>query len=90
MSQIASQSMNIAEIRELAKRFTSVQIDTCIQLVIENKENPCYSGNEAEKIMNVLAKANFVSEQMDKGMSLANSTRELGKRIRAVQGGGHD
>ncbi|MGD9385744.1 MAG: hypothetical protein PVF28_04260 [Thioalkalispiraceae bacterium] len=80
------QAMHIAEIRDLAKRFDANTIEKCMQLALENKDNPCYSGGELEEVMNVLAKASFVKEQTDEGMSLAEAIRELGKRIRAVQG----
>ena len=80
-----NQSMNITEIRSLASRFSTEAIETCIQLAIENKENPCYSANELEDIMNVLAKASFVRGLMEQGKSLVEAIRELGKRIRSVQ-----
>lgn len=86
MSQIASQSMNISEIRDLANSFSSDAIDKCIQLAMENKENPCYSGIELEDAMNILVKANFIKGQMEQGMSMAHAIRDLGKRIRSVQG----
>jgi hypothetical protein len=80
------QSINIREIRDVANRFDTNSIESCIQLAMENKENPCYSAFELEDAMNVLAKANFVKSQMEQGMSLAEAIRDLGKRIRSVQG----
>jgi len=79
--------IHIAEIRELAKRFSADQIEHCMELVLQHQENPCFSDEEAEEVMNVLAKAEFVKEQMDKGSTLAEAMRELGRRIRAAQGG---
>lgn len=86
MKQTSQQSMHISEIRDLANRFSSEAIEKCIQLAMENKENPCYSAIELEDAMNVLAKANFVKSQMEQGMSLAEAIRDLGNRIRSVQG----
>ena len=79
------QTINISEIRDLADRFDADSIEACIQLAMENKENPCYANDELEEIMNVLTKANFVRSQMEQGMNLADAIRELGKRIRSLQ-----
>lgn len=81
------QSINMREIRNVANRFDADSIDSCIQLAIENKENPCYPNDELEEVMNVLAKANFVRNQMEQGINLTAAIRELGQRIRSVQGG---
>lgn len=81
------QSINMREIRDVANRFDADSIDSCIQLAIENKENPCYPNDELEEVMNILAKANFVRNQMEQGINLTAAIRELGKRIRSVQGG---
>lgn len=80
------QSINIREIRDVANRFDTNSIESCIQLAMENKENPCYPNDELEEAMNTLAKANFVRGQMEQGMSLSVAIRELGKRIRSIQG----
>jgi len=79
------QSLNIKAIREIARDFDFDTIESCMQLAIMNKENPCYSKDETEEAVNILAKASFVRGQMNKGLSLSESVRELGKRIRAVQ-----
>ena len=76
----------ITEIRELAKQFNAGAIEECIELALQNRENPCYSRGEQEDIMNVLAKVNFVKVQMQRGLSLAQAMRELGKRMRVIQG----
>ena len=79
------QSINIKEIRELASRFEVNMIDQCMQLALENKDNPCYSGGDSEQIISVLAKTNFIQKLMQQGLSLSNAMRELGKRIRMLQ-----
>lgn len=79
-------SLHIAEIRELARRYDADSIEQCMELALQNQPNPCYGAGDLEEVMNVLAKANFVSEQTEKGMTIAEAIRELGKRIRAVQG----
>ena len=80
--------IHIAEIRELAKRFSADQIENCMELVLQHQDNPCFDKEEAEEAMNVLAKAEFVKAQMEQGSTLAEAMRELGRRIRAAQGEG--
>lgn len=80
-----NQAMHIPEIRDLSKRFDAGAIEQCIELVLQNKLNPCYSAGGQEEVMNVLAKANFVTEQIEQGKTLAEAIRELGKRIRLIQ-----
>ena len=79
------QSFYIREIRDVANRFDSDSINSCIQLAMDNKENPCYASDELENAMSILAKASFVRGQMEQGVSLALAIRELGKRIRLLQ-----
>jgi len=81
-------SMHIEEIRELAKRFSAESLDKCMQKVIHGQANECFNDGEVEDVMNVLAKAEFVKSQVNKGMSLSQAIRELGRRIRAAQGSG--
>lgn len=83
-------SNQIQDVRDLAKRFNPQAIDQCMQLALEEKANPCYSANEIEDVMNVLAKASFVSGYMQKGHSMSEAIRELGKRIRSLQGNNND
>ena len=79
------QSINIREIRDVANRFDADSIEICIQLAMENKENPCYPNDELEEIMNVLAKSLFVKRQMEQGKTSAEAIRVLGQRIRTLQ-----
>jgi hypothetical protein len=82
------QQLPLAEIRELARRFTPEQIEACIQAELEDKDNPCYQDPDIMNVVNVLAKAEFVRKQMEAGKSLPEAIRELGRRIRAAQGKG--
>ena len=61
-----------------------------MQLALKNKANPCYVNNELEEVMNILAKANFVRSQVEQGNTLALAMRELGKRMRFIQGTEHE
>ena len=90
MTQLNQQSLNIKEIRDIANSFDTVSIESCMQLAMENKANPCFENTELEDVMNILAKANFVRSQVEQGMSLAVAMRELGKRMRFVQGTEHE
>lgn len=73
------------EIRDLANRFDANSIESCIQLAMENKKNPCYTTGETEEVISVLAKTSFVQTLMQQGLSIAEAVRELGKRIRKIQ-----
>ena len=79
------QSINMREIRNVANGFDADTIETCIQLAMKNKDNPCYPNDELEETINVLAKGLFIRSQMEQGLSLAHAARELGKRIRSLQ-----
>lgn len=78
-------SLHIAEIRALAKRYDAGSIEHCMELALANKANPCYLADEADEVVNVLAKTGFVLELIQQGKTLNEAIRELGKRIRAMQ-----
>lgn len=83
------QDMHIAEIRELARRYSPDQLEECINRQLSEGDNPCdEQGGSTEEIINVLAKAEFVRARINEGMSLGEAIRELGRRIRAAQGEG--
>ena len=81
------QDIDIKEIRDLAKRFTPEEIETCIQQQLQEGTNICEVSGPTEYVIGELAKAEFVKELMGKGMSLTDAVRELAKRIRLVQKG---
>jgi uncharacterized protein YoaH (UPF0181 family) len=78
-------SIDIKEIKEIAKRFSPEQIEGCITQQIDTGENVCLTDESAEKIINELAKAQFIREMMENGMSLADALRELAGRMRQIQ-----
>jgi hypothetical protein len=78
-------SIDIKEIKEIAKRFSPEQIDGCITQQIDTGENVCLMDESAEKIINELAKAQFIRKMMENGMSLADALRELANRMRQIQ-----
>lgn len=77
--------IDIAEIRELASRFTTQDLELCINQQIMEGQNVCKTSGHSEQIINELAKANFVRELVDKGISMREAVRELAKRIRAFK-----
>lgn len=77
---------HIADIRRLASKFDSRAIEQCLQQALADQANPCYCAEENTEVMNVLAKSSFVIGQMQLGMTLAQSMRELGRRMRTLQG----
>ena len=79
--------MEIAEIRELARKITPEQIDGCITQQIETGENICLRDESTEKVVNELSKAQFVRKLMAQGIDMPDAIRELARRIRRVQEG---
>jgi len=79
--------MDVKEIRELAKRFTPAQIEACITQQIETGENVCLRDESSERIVSELAKASFIKELTEGGMSLPDALRELARRMRQIQEG---
>ncbi len=78
-------AIHVHEIKELAKRFGPEQIESCITQQIETGENVCVRNESTEKIINELAKAQFITEMMESGLSLADALRELARRMRLLQ-----
>lgn len=76
---------NLAEIKELARRFTPEEIEGCIKEQLERGENICLRDESTERIINELVKARFVRDMINKGYSLTDALRELARRIRQVQ-----
>lgn len=73
------------EIKGLSKKFTPEQIERCITQQLETGKNVCLKNDSAKKIINELAKAQFIRSMVEKGMSLADALRELARRIRRLQ-----
>jgi phosphoribosyl-ATP pyrophosphohydrolase len=78
---------DVRDIKELAKKFTPEQIEGCIAQQIETGQNICLRDKSAEKIVNELAKAEYVKRLVKKGMTIADALRELASRMRQVQKG---
>ena len=85
MTYKAYSSVPISEIRELATRFDASEIAQCQELVLQSKDNACYSAHDPEEVMNVLSKAGFVRDQVQQGFAMKEAIRELGKRIRMLK-----
>jgi len=77
--------MDLKEIKELSKRFSPEEIEGCITQQIETGQNICLRDESSERIINELAKARFVRDLIEKGMSLPDALRELAARMRQVQ-----
>lgn len=81
------QDVDIKEIRDLAKKFTPEELETCINQQLQEGTNICEITGPTDYVIGELAKAEFVKELMEKGMSLTDAVRELARRIRLVQKG---
>jgi hypothetical protein len=80
--------VDVKEIRDIAKKFTPEQIESCITQQIETGKNICLKNPDAEYIINELSKAEFIKRRMAEGMELADALRELANRMRSIQKGG--
>jgi hypothetical protein len=80
--------VDVKEIREIAKRFTPEQIESCITQQIETGKNICLKNPSAEYIINELSKAEFIKRRMAEGIELADALRELANQMRSIQKGG--
>jgi len=78
---------DIKEIKELAKRFSSEQIEGCITKQIGTGKNICVRSQSTEKIIYELSGAQFIRDLIGKGMSFAEALRELARRMRLVKKG---
>ncbi|KJU85129.1 hypothetical protein MBAV_002678 [Candidatus Magnetobacterium bavaricum] len=81
------QSVQLKEVRELANRFTPVEIETCITQQLQDGINECKMGGTTDHVINELSKAEFVRTRMEAGLTLTDAMRELAKKIRNVQSG---
>jgi len=77
--------MEVREIRELAERFSPGQIEQCIGKQLETGANVCLRSESTEKVVNELAKAQFIRKLIDQGISLPDALRELARRMRELQ-----
>lgn len=79
------QDLHLREIQELARRLDTGKLEECMHQEMEQKFNVCAEEGSIEEVMNILAKAEFVRQRMEEGVSMRDAVRELGRRIRAVQ-----
>jgi len=75
------------EVRELAQRFTPDELEACINQQLNDGLNSCEMSGPTDEVIKVLAKAEYVREQMNKGVSAVEAIRELARKIRRVQQG---
>jgi len=77
--------LHLAEIRVLAQRFRPDELEACISDQLRTGANVCEPSGRTEEIVGVLAKAEFVKALTEKGFTLSEAIREIGRRMRAVQ-----
>ncbi len=75
------------EVRELAQRFTPDELEACISQQLNIGNNTCEMSGPTDEVIKVLAKAEYVREQMNKGVPAGEAIRELARKIRKVQQG---
>lgn len=80
-------SDELKQIKDIAQKYTPEEIENCISQQVETGDNVCLSDARSEKIVGQLSKAGVVRDFMNQGMSLADSLRELARRMRLLQSG---
>jgi hypothetical protein len=75
----------IATIRRLARQFDADELERCLQSELRLGDNECIRDGTRDEIVGELAKAEFVRQQVERGVALPDAIRELARRIRAVQ-----
>lgn len=79
--------MDIKHIKDISKKYSPEQIESCIIQQIETGKNICHTDENSEKIINELSKAEVIRELVNTGMSLPDALRELARRMRQVEKG---
>ena len=78
-------SLMIKEIRELAKKYSPEQTEECITQQLVTGENVCLRNESSEKVINELAKAQFIRRMIEEDMTSFDSLSELARRMRALK-----
>jgi len=80
-------SDELKQIKDIARRYTPEEIESCITQQVGSGKNVCLSDERSERIVSQLSKAGVVRDFMNQGMSLADALRELARRMRLLQSG---
>ncbi|MCX8031405.1 MAG: hypothetical protein N3A59_07510 [Thermodesulfovibrionales bacterium] len=75
--------IDIKEIKKLALKFSPEQLETCINQQIQEGNNVCEVRGNTDYVISELAKAEYVKELMQQGLSLKDAVRMLAQRIRS-------
>jgi cell fate (sporulation/competence/biofilm development) regulator YmcA (YheA/YmcA/DUF963 family) len=82
----ASYAMKNQELKKIAEKYSSEQLEACIRQQLDKGENACELVDGSDDVITELSKAEVVRELMEQGMKFSDALRELGRRIRAVYG----
>ncbi len=77
----------VKEIKELARKFSPEQLDTCIREQLHNGANTCDLNGPTDEVIAVLSKAEYVKGLVENGTPLVDAVRQLARKIRVVQSG---
>ena len=77
-----NQIIDIKSVRELARVYDTEQLTLCIDEQIAGQTNGCEISGDNTQVINALSRASVIRQLMDKGASLPEATRELGRRMR--------
>jgi ADP-dependent phosphofructokinase/glucokinase len=81
----STQTFMIKQIRILASINDKDRITQCIDQQLNKNSNSCgIEDKDQTRVLNILSRALVVRQIMDKGASLTEAIRELGRRMRAL------
>jgi hypothetical protein len=75
----------LTAVRALVGKFDAAAIGQCLNLVVRGETNPCFRAASEEEVVTVLARAAFVAEQIQQGLTMGEAIRELGRRMRSLK-----
>ncbi len=81
MDAAAKKKVNISQLKRLAEKHTTEELNACFLDAAEGKPNSCLSADPVDSV-DILAQASYVSELKDGGMSTDQAIGDLLKKMR--------
>ena len=78
------------KIKELAEKYSSEELEKCIDQHLREGQNVCFFGTDDTETMNKLSKASYIKQLVEKGESenVTDAIRKLASSMRGMTGPG--
>ena len=75
------------DIKTMVETYSQAELEKCVEEQIKSGTNFCFSGSTSEETMNVLSKASYVKQLIEKGEvdSVTDGIRKLAASMRMLQ-----